>query len=595
MPGRERDGKPLDEVLSAAEQRVYRELLTGATDEEVAERLDLGVATVRYHIRNSVRRMEVADRDALLALGAPPGMAAAPEAERWSAASGEADAEREAESEWRRESTADGQPEGNGGTEAEPAAAPGQGREKGSGPPRVLLVGLAVVGLLGAAFAGGVLGAWFTADNGAPPAPATDEDAATGGRDSTPQPETTATAVATTPTPPPPTETATATPTPTPEATPRPTPEPTVAATATPVPATPAATVIAEEGGPEWDHPTLTFWGEVPEAEEAFLRARIGEMVAFFDERLGIRVPNLDIHVAASMPALEEALETTLGYETDVSTGQYVGGSLFVHWTTGRRGIERFYVEAFQDQVAGSREKGPWWLTEGVATYAAYRYRDARGQEAYADNYASDLRKAKQVPGPLKHLEQEPWAPGVHGDQNRSLGLVAVDWLLDGAGEDALATYYGALTTNWWERAFEQAFGLSLEETYREFAAYREGTVGIRRAITGRVLGPGGEPIRDWPLFVSAFYTNGSGSHGTSVPDSGLFSVRAPDAAYRIAVSTVCPDSYGQLGWYEEQGGFTTDEQAATVVTVRGEDVDGLVITLPALPDELDPGCRLDR
>ncbi|MXX19430.1 MAG: helix-turn-helix transcriptional regulator, partial [Dehalococcoidia bacterium] len=66
---RERDGKPLEEVLSAAEQRVFRELLTGASDEAIAERLDLGIATIRYHIRNSVRKMEVGDREELIALG----------------------------------------------------------------------------------------------------------------------------------------------------------------------------------------------------------------------------------------------------------------------------------------------------------------------------------------------------------------------------------------------------------------------------------------------------------------------------------------------------------------------------------------------
>ena len=182
MAGRERDGKPLEEVLSAAEQRVFRELLAGATDEEVAERLGIGIATVRY-----------------------------------------------------------------------------------------------------------------TATATAPPATATPTPAAAAAPPPTPEP------------------TAAATPTPAARA----------AATATPVPATPTgtppatptATVRVAGSVPDWEHPNLTFWGDVPEAEEAFLRARIADMVAFFDERFGIRVPNLDIHVAARMPALK----TTLGYETDIS------------------------------------------------------------------------------------------------------------------------------------------------------------------------------------------------------------------------------------------------------------------------------------
>ena len=567
---RERDGKPLEEVLSAAEQRVFRELLAGATDEEVAERLGIGIATVRYHIRNSVRRMEVADRDALMAVGSPPEAAADADADRESAADAQA------------------------GADAESASSSGRGRKEGSGLPRVLLVGVAVVGLLGAAFAGGVVGGWFTNDDGPPPPPATGEDT-TGERDGSPESEAAATSVSASPTPPPATATPAATPPPTtePTAAATPTPAARAAATATPVPATPTATVRVAGSVPDWEHPNLTFWGDVPEAGEAFLRARIADMVAFFDERFGIRVPNLDIHIAARMPALEEALKTTLGYETAISTGQYVGGSIFVHWTAGRRGIERLYLEAFQDHVAGSREKGPWWLTEGVASYATYRYRDARGQEAFGDIYASDIRRANLVPEPLRDLEQAPWAPGVFQERYTALALVAVDWLLRVAGEDALATYYGALRTNWWERAFEQSFGLSLEDVYRDFATYREAAVGVRRAITGRVLGVDGEPIRDWPVFVHAVYADGSGSHSSSVPRSGEYSVRAPDGAYRIAVATICPSGSGRLGWYEEESGFTPGEQEATLVTLRGEDISGIVIRLPAMPDDGSGPCGL--
>lgn len=513
---RERDGKPLEEVLSAAEQRVFRELLTGASDEAIAERLDLGIATIRYHIRNSVRKMEVGDREELIALGSQP-------------------------------ETPDGEPGG------------GPARGEGWGRRRAMFAGLAAVGLLGVAVAVGFAVARFP-DGDGPPPPVVPEREVT-----TPEP---AAAV------------------PDPEAA---TPEP---ETATPEQET--ATPERETATAEWNYPNLTFWGDVPETEEALLRTRIEEMASFFEERFGIRVPNLEIHIAASMPALEEALQTTLGYQGDVGTGQYVGGSIFVHWTTGRRGIERLYLEAYQDLMTGSREKGPWWVTEGIASYGAYQFREARGEEAFDDNYASDIGRANRVYEPLSHLEASSTRPGHAQEQYRSLGLVAVAWLLGEAGEGAVATYYEALRNDGWERAFEQAFGFSLEEMYQQFATHREAVVGVRRAVTGRILGPDGEPIRDWPMFVHASYTNGAGSFGTSVPNSGRFTVRVLDGDYQIVVATICPDSSGQLGWYEERSGYTADEQAATVVMVRGEDVAGIVVRLPGLPDELDPGCRLD-
>ena len=450
-----------------------------------------------------------------------------------------------------------------------------------------MFAGLAAVGLVGVGVAVGFAVARFLDGEGPPPlvvpepevAAPEPEAAAPEHEATTPEPE------ATTPQP----EAAA----PEPEAT---TPEPEAAApkpeTAAPEPET--AAPEPETATTEWNYPNLTFWGDVPEAEEALLRTRIEEMAGFFEERFGIRVPNLDIHIAASMPALEEALQTTLGYEEDVGTGQYIKGSIFVHWTTGRRGIERLYLEAYQDLMTGRREQGPWWLTEGLASYGAYRFREARGEEAFDDNYASDIGRANQVHELLSDLEVSSARPEHAQEQYRSLGLVAVAWLLGEAGEGAVATYYEALRDDGWERAFERAFGFSPEVMYERFATHREAVVGVRRAITGRILGPDGEAIQGWPMFVHASYTNGTGSFGTSVPNSGRFTVRVLDGDYQLVVATICPDSSGQLGWYEERSGYTADEQAATVVMVRGEDVAGIVIRLPGLPDELDRGCRLD-
>ena len=173
---------------------------------------------------------------------------------------------------------------------------------------------------------------------------------------------------------------------------------------------------------------------------------------------------------------------------------------------------------------------------------------------------------------------------------------MAVEWLVGQAGEDALVAYYRALPgSGSWEDAFERTFGLSVADAYEGFAAHRAAVVVVRRAISGVVLGPDGEPIQSPLLFVNAIYTNGAGSEGVSVQSDGGFTVRPPDSTYRLSVSMVCPGSSGDLGWYEEQSGFTADETEATLVVVDGEDMNGIVIRLPALPNELLSSCSPSR
>ena len=58
------------------------------------------------------------------------------------------------------------------------------------------------------------------------------------------------------------------------------------------------------------------------------------------------------------------------------------------------------------------------------------------------------------------------------------LGLLAVDWLVERAGEPALLEYHRSLAaaTSWrsaFDSAFESAFGLTAESFYEQFEAYR--------------------------------------------------------------------------------------------------------------------------
>ena len=56
----------------------------------------------------------------------------------------------------------------------------------------------------------------------------------------------------------------------------------------------------------------------------------------------------------------------------------------------------------------------------------------------------------------------------------RALSFLAGEWLAERAGEPALFEYYRLLpTSDSWEAAFEGAFGITIDDFYEKFEAYR--------------------------------------------------------------------------------------------------------------------------
>ena len=54
------------------------------------------------------------------------------------------------------------------------------------------------------------------------------------------------------------------------------------------------------------------------------------------------------------------------------------------------------------------------------------------------------------------------------------MSFLAADWLVQRAGERAIFKYYRLLpSSDSWEDAFEGAFGITIDDFYAAFAAYR--------------------------------------------------------------------------------------------------------------------------
>ena len=516
-------------MLTPAEWRVLEELRAGGTYVEVAVRLGLQVGTVKFHARNMREKLHLETREQLVA--------------------------------WRHEREA--------------------GERRGALAPLALFTGYlqpalltaAVVVVSAAAIAAGVL-AYTVVNSGEPmDSPATTAMREEGG-------DATGSASSASPTP-------TASP-----VAPSPTPSP-VAPSPTPSPVAPSPTPSASDS-PE-DVPAIHFWGDIPESQQVAIRARTTSIVEFFEARYGVRVPDLEVHVGADEAAMDDATRSAEGARAWVGFAQYRNGTLFLRMDVSAHAIEHLYFHAIQDYLSQGRDLGPWWLNEGAAVYAEYLFRDARGERTLDEAMDFARWSSSYSSVRLDELETDSPTASESFDRNDSLAALAVGWLIQQGGEDSLIAYYRQRPrSQGWTEAFEVAFGVPFSEVYSAFAAYRAETVAVRRNVSGVVLGPDGKPVEDWRVDIEAFPESAQGQFhlredATAEDFNGDFTSRLPDGTYELALVTRCPGGWVDLGWYGGESGFTASIEDATHVVVEGEDIDGLVIRLPALPDEMFP------
>ena len=127
----------------------------------------------------------------------------------------------------------------------------------------------------------------------------------------------------------------------------------------------------------------------------------------------------------------------------------------------------------FRDTV---RQNGPIWLIEGSAVYAQIRAGTHEGLLNFAGVKAGRMTQARKTAAPLQSLEtQEAYASS---GSVFTLGFMAVDFLVDNFGGlpalPTLVSFYDAIGPNMtWQDAFQDTFGISIDEFYAEFEAYR--------------------------------------------------------------------------------------------------------------------------
>ena len=112
-------------------------------------------------------------------------------------------------------------------------------------------------------------------------------------------------------------------------------------------------------------------------------------------------------------------------------------------------------------------------------------------------------------------------------------------------------------------------------------------TVDLERPLTisGSVSGPDGEPLEEIGLWAWQGERSNSGVSNTR--DDGTFSIVVPKGSFTIDVYTDFQMGCTFVGWYDGDGGLTTDRMLAARVVVDDANLEGITIRLPSPPGDL--------
>lgn len=167
------------------------------------------------------------------------------------------------------------------------------------------------------------------------------------------------------------------------------------------------------------------------------------------------------------------------------------GGKIVIYMPTFRtfqdreRLVMHEYFHTIQSYLLGSSintepfsqvpKVGPVWILEGTAEYVSSKLADSHGFGSYTGARQRAIRVARTSPS----LEMyETWESTNSAPQGSiySVGLLAAEFIeTKYGGDDTKYSYWRALAKHPdWRTAFSDAFGVSIDDFYGEFAAHRQ-------------------------------------------------------------------------------------------------------------------------
>ena len=250
------------------------------------------------------------------------------------------------------------------------------------------------------------------------------------------------------------------------------------------------------EVAPPWPHltdgverPLLRFVGDVPAATQSELRDRLNDVQAFISERFGAPVPDYTVFVATSATALADVYLRATGRSARASgCNTTLAGAVTILslgcYRTGAHGLDWTYLANVRDRLSagaslppassGVGRLGPAWLTGGIWYYVLDAYALSAGLSGAEGRRQQRITSAARVAQPLAAFEAAASFSEVPSDVSAGLSFIAAEFLVHLAGEGALLDYHRQLPdSESWREAFETAFGIEVEQFYRDFEEYR--------------------------------------------------------------------------------------------------------------------------
>ena len=235
--------------------------------------------------------------------------------------------------------------------------------------------------------------------------------------------------------------------------------------------------------------PVVVFLGDVPVDIQTAVQSEVDRVQAFFGDRFGVDT-EYSYFLGADSDAVVETVDRLLYPRTVDQPCGFLRGEWMVSTLdcgsapfVSTPAMIRASLARLLPQPA--RNQPLVWFEQGLEHYVLTSYGVAQASTA-SDAVRPYVKVLQSSAIPLAQLETYAGWNAAEDETRRATAVIAIDWLAKRSGEPALLEYYHlvprGMPARWrthdpragsWEAAFAQAFGLTIDEFYEAFAAYR--------------------------------------------------------------------------------------------------------------------------
>ena len=244
--------------------------------------------------------------------------------------------------------------------------------------------------------------------------------------------------------------------------------------------------------------PVAVFVGNVPDHVRSEIQAAMEGVHTFLIERFGAPATEYSAYIGADWESVavharrlslnrwwdHRIRRHSLPLPWDASCSRGATGWVIHATDCGQPFGYRVYINSHMRVLLEGKEQRdlpPLWMEAGGGAYIALAYAATTGPEL-EDELSRHRAVVERSSVPLAQLATTDGWEEATDDERLALSIVAVNWLLGRAGEAALFDYLRLLPEGTLglpslvvtsASAFEQAFGLAVDEFYEQFDVYR--------------------------------------------------------------------------------------------------------------------------